>query len=731
MNSSKNKQKWLVKCMTMEQVLRDIKRERGLEAFGNGEVLVGLFKDFSKNQLRSHANALKVFVSCQGNTRILNLQNAPVPEQQVQFCRLVQELTGDYNMQEETALEICRTFWQVALESAPPAYSLKKSVPDLPALRDPVPDTPQPQPTPRKDAPQQKPQPKPQPKDVPKKKPDVKRIMAAVFLGFLLLSVMVAFRSPVDTSETSVPTEPAPREVANFPLDEDVAAMLQEGTQQIFTYPDGSKMEFYYNDAEQEICRAYVNTENEIEYLFKAQYDSQGRLVFHWIYDGEGNLLRTDSYDFHSSDDTAQRRVELQDGTYFQGVSTFDENGYETFTVTHEDGTRTEYQYQDGGILAGLERLDTSGNVLENPDYFALPVYIRAYSKVYGPWQTVIGWIGDNNGTRTYVQGLCGGVLKEYTVSDDTTYICTYDVKGNLLEELLYYQDGQVNVLGSHDLCNTVYSYDRQGNYTGYTKTLYLDTSYHIEVYDQNGIKTYGEYHTFNGDEETVSYRRYITDMDDLGREIRVQTFDDLTGWLQSVDETEYDKDGNVEKSTRTSYLKDGIYNITVEDGEGAYLSDITYYPGGNVYDTTEHNPDGSRKKSTWYYENGQIEGVVECNDQGESVYYVGYYESGQIESVVEYNDQGEDVYYAKYYESGQIKMLSEDSDKGVAHRVTHYYENGQVSSLTAFNKEGNVIQAIYYYENGQVRMLCKYNAQGECIEKVFYEEDGTVSSSI
>lgn len=583
-------------------------------------------------------------------------------------------------MQEETALEICRTFWQVALGSPPPAYSLKKSVPDLPALRDPVPDTPQPQPTPRKDAPQQKPQPKPQPKDVPKKKPDVKRIMAAVFLGFLLLSVMVAFRSPVDTSETSVPTEPAPREVANFPLDEDVAAMLQEGTQQIFTYPDGSKMEFYYNDAEQEICRVYVNTENEIEYLFKAQYDSQGRLVFHWIYDGEGNLLRTDSYDFHSSDDTAQRRVELQDGTYFQGVSTFDENGYETFTVTHEDGTRTEYQYQDGGILAGLERLDTSGNVLENPDYVALPVYIQDLSKVYGPWQTVIGWIRDSNFTVTYVQGICGGALKKYTVSDDTTSISSYDVKGNLLEEL-YYQDGQVNVLGSHDFYNTVYSYDRQGNYTGHTETRYFDTSYHIEVYDQNGIRTYSEHHLFNGDEETVSYYRYVTELDDLGRKIRVQTFDDVTGRLESVDETEYDKDGNVEKRTRTSYWEDGKYHITVEDGEGAYLSDITYYPGGNVYDTTEYNPDGSSKKWT------------------------------------------------RYYENGQIKYVSEYNDQGIIVTKTTYYENGQVWFLTKYNAQGVIVTETTYYENGQIQSVEEYNAQGECIESVFYEEDGTLVS--
>ena len=107
--------KRLVKRMTIEQVLKDIMQVRGMSALRNGDALVGLFQDFSRNQLRPQANALKVFISCKGNTQILNLQNAPLQQQQVQLHRLVQEMTTQHNMLEGTAVEVCSAFWRAAI----------------------------------------------------------------------------------------------------------------------------------------------------------------------------------------------------------------------------------------------------------------------------------------------------------------------------------------------------------------------------------------------------------------------------------------------------------------------------------------------------------------------------------------------------------------------------------------------------------------------------------------
>ena len=647
--------------MTMEQVLQAIKQECGMSALRNGETLVGLFQDFSRNQLRPQANALKVFVSCQGNTRILNLQNAAAQEQQVQLHRLMQEMTAQYNMREETAVEICRAFWQVALETAPPVCSFRQpvSVPqaereetvkqplrktvelDNKSTADSIPEI-------EKKLLQesQKPVPVPDPPaPKPKTRPSRGKKLALLVLAVLLVLIALSFVTGSD------PGKRTRDDLAPYNLEDSIEDMLRAGTEEIYTYPDGTRMEFYYDDAGKEIYRIYVNLENDIENLFEARYDDTGRLVYHQIFDGQGNLLRSDSYDFHSSEDTAQRRVTLGDGRYFQGVSTFDENGYETFTVIHQDGTQTVYVYKDGGMLTHQYQIDAAGETIS--DSHTVWIDWENKPKVYGPRQTVIGWASSNGYVRSYVQGICGGVLKEYSVEDDYAIIETYDPMGNLLEQW-HYQDGQMQKLTFH----WMHHYDAQGNYTGYTETFYrgfgelpAEEDYYITNYDARGIKISSENHYG----EDVSYEHYETELDDQSREIRVQTFDGETGRLISIDETEYDWEGNVEKETRTYYHDDGMYSITVRDGDRKNLSDTTYYPDGSISNITEYTAEGVKKKWTHYYESGQIESVTEYNDEGNMIQYITYYESGNIKSEANWNDRGEATKHVIYKEDGTI----------------------------------------------------------------------------
>ena len=329
--------------MTMEQVLQAIKQERGMSALRNGDALVGLFQDFSRNQLRPQANALKVFVSCQGNTRILNLQNAPLQEQQVQLHRLVQEMSIQYNMREEAAVEVCSAFWLVTIGTEYPVPSghrekrLEKPEQDSKYSGDRIPDIEK-----KLEKEDQKPVPVPDP-PAPKPKSRWNKLgLLFLLIGFILvLFLQLSELFGGDSKRTR-------SDLAPYNLEDSIEDMLLAGTEEIYTYPDGTWMEFYYDDAGQEIYRVYVNTENDIENLFEARYDDSGRLVYHQSFDGEGNLLRADSYDFHSSEDTAQRRITLGDGRSFQGQSTFDENGYETFTLNHQDGTKTVYAIDTG-----------------------------------------------------------------------------------------------------------------------------------------------------------------------------------------------------------------------------------------------------------------------------------------------------------------------------------------------------------------------------------------------
>lgn len=119
----------------MEQILKKIKQERGESALRDGKQLIGLFADYSKNQLKPQSNLLKVFLDCEGNTCILDLCNASMQRQQTEYFRLIQKMIGDYGMQEGVARETCDTFWRVAVGTEPPALKLAPEPPT------PTPDT--------------------------------------------------------------------------------------------------------------------------------------------------------------------------------------------------------------------------------------------------------------------------------------------------------------------------------------------------------------------------------------------------------------------------------------------------------------------------------------------------------------------------------------------------------------------------------------------------------------
>ena len=829
--------------MTMEQVLKNIARERGMSALRNGEALVGLFQDFSRNQLGPQANALKVFVSCQGNTRIFNLKNAASQEQQVQLHRLVQEMSIQHNMREETAVEVCSAFWRavyqkdspVMWESVAPtpretpdelfqrgcaclqqdkpgkeeeavkwfrkaaelghaeaqwylgyrlmdgigtpvdeveglswfhraaaggkieahnhigySYYYGKGVEQDHAqaaywyrkgadLGDPCAmnnlsllyetgcgveqnleqalfwcrkaaaqgDKPAAERIPEIEKKLEKAEQKPVPvPDLPAPKPKPSRGKKFVLLGLAVLFALMAF-SFVVGSDSGKRTR---SDLKPYNLEDSIEDMLLAGTEEIYTYPDGTWMEFYYDDAGQEIYRVYVNTENDIENLFEARYDDSGRLVYHQIFDSEGNLLRADSYDFHSSEDTAQRRITLGDGRNFQGQSTFDENGYETFTLKHQDGTSTVYVYKDGGLLTNLTDYDTEG--VETVTHIGYGYDWENMNKVYGPRQTVMGRNNGRTYTISYVQGLCGGALKEYSVNDapseedQAAFMDIYDPMGNLLE-MRQYDDTQMQRLLSHE----IHSYDQQGNYTGYADFFYYpdeDGDYILEQYDANKIRLSQEIHRFEGKEETVLSTRYETEVDDQGREILIREYDGETGRLDVIEENEYDAEGNVKKETRTAYYDDGRYNISVRNGDWKTLSSITYYPNGSISETTEYTAEGVKTKWTQYYENGQVK------------------------SLWEYTAEGTHKKWTDYYESGALKGVDEYSEAGEHRKSTDYYENGQVESVYEYNDMGDVIKSIDYDENGGLRYSFEYryeyDANGNMIKKTKLDSQGTVT---
>lgn len=101
--------------MTTAEVLETIKREYGESALRDGKRLQGLFADCSRGQMRPQTNALRIFLECSGNTRILNLRAATYETRQRELHRLVQEMVISYSMQGVMVQEICGAFWQITV----------------------------------------------------------------------------------------------------------------------------------------------------------------------------------------------------------------------------------------------------------------------------------------------------------------------------------------------------------------------------------------------------------------------------------------------------------------------------------------------------------------------------------------------------------------------------------------------------------------------------------------
>ncbi len=675
-------------------LLRQIVERRGLDYLreGNGKFFVNAFSEMGGE--KQDVRLLRYLTECGTHEDLLDAASLTPAMQRAYYSQAVQKLCDKTLIPENMAHRACGSFWQAVYNTEPPVAA---PVPSMPKSKQSVHQTKPPvsgkdevvKAPPVDTGKKEKPVPVP-----PKPKPQIFSGKKLAFLGFAVL-LALALISVVTGGDSTKRTR---SDLAPYNLEDSIEDMLLAGTEEIYTYPDGTWMEFYYDDAGQEIYRVYVNTENDIENLFEARYDDSGRLVYHQIFDGDGNLLRADSYDFHSSEDTAQRRITLGDGRSFQGQSTFDENGYETFILNHQDGTKTVYVYKDGGVLTNLTEYDAAGEITDEPIAYD---WWEGQPKVCNSRQTVIGWAGSNGYVRPYVQGICGGKMKEYSVEDDHAFIETYDSMGNLLEQL-YYRDGQLNELGSRE----VYSYDAQGNYTGYTETFYTsvgDGNYTVTVYDENGIRLSMESHFFEGEEESVSYYRYDTKLDDQGREICVREYDGETGQLKSIEEYEYDSQGNRIKRTRTAYAEDGGYSVFVEDGEGKNLSDITYYPNGNIRRQTEYSKDGVQSKWTTYYENGQVQSLDEFNAAGKKVKDTWYYENGQVERVIEFNDAGDTMSEIGYYENGKTEFKHEYNSAGQEIRYTRYYKNGSKKFVAEYDDQGQVVRSVYYNEDGTI----------------------------
>lgn len=571
---------------TVEEILRMIARQDE-RALRDEQRLLSLFADYSRGKMAAQQRQLAIFCQCDGHITIQKLRGASGTDQQLGYHRLIREMVDGYGLRREVALDISGAYWRVALGTEPPETSSPRPTP--------------PEPTP----------PKPQPESRPPEKSTGKRggrspwLLVAVAV---LAGAAFVFGKGIgkNTAVSSVPTTPsvstvsttpsapavspaAPRfDLTPFQLNEAVAKQIQEGTEDVYIYPDGSRMEFYFDGSGKEICRVYINTEDRIENLFTMLYDSSGRLMMQELYDSQGTALRVDTYDFHSNERTAQHRIELSDGRFFQGISTFDADGGETFECFLGDGSKTVTQYDPNGLWIVRTTYDTSGAVTDESS-------IDDITPLYAVRGIPIGKAIDY-GDRVYVWGLCGEPIKQYGVYKDN-FLYSYDVSihdvlGNVLEQSFYNTDGVLTT-------DFLWEYDESGNRLGYNRTSYKKI--------QNG----------------VPQEKALTHFDRDGVETSSKTYD-AEGNLTSMT---YDDRGNRMEWT---YNSDGQQEtLTVYDAEGKFArrSEFAY------------NSDGQTAKISQYDAAGNLTGWRDCvyNSDGQTAKVIDYDADGTLTGWQEY----------------------------------------------------------------------------------------------
>ena len=575
---------------TVEEILRMIARQDE-RAFLDEHSLLSLFEDYSRGKMAAQQRQLAIFCQCDGHITIQKLRGASGADQQLGYHRLIREMVDGYGLRREVALDISGAYWRVALGTEPPETSSPRPTP-------PEPTPPKPQPEPKPIPPKPVP-PKPQPESRPPEKSTEKRggrspwllVAVAVLAGAAFVfgkgmgrksTVPAVPTTPSVSTVSTTPSTPAVSpastrfDLTPFQLNEAVAKQIQEGTEDVYIYPDGSRMEFYFDGSGKEICRVYINTEDRIENLFTMLYDSSGRLMMQELYDSQGTALRVDTYDFHSNVSTAQHRIELSDGRFFQGISTFDAGGGEAFECFLGDGSKTVTRYDPNGLWVVRTTYDTSGAVTDESS-------IDDITPLYAVRNIPIGK-AISYGELVYVWGLCGEPIKQYGVyKDDSLFsydVSIHDVLGNILEQTVYNTDGDMTLY-------YVWEYDEDGSYLGYNRTSYkkiqngVPQEKTLTHFDRDGVETSSKTYDAEGNLTSMTY-------DDRGN--RMEWTYNSDGQQETL--TVYDAEGKLARRSEFVYNSDGqTAKISHYDADGTLTGwqEYIYDPDGNLDSTQYH----------------------------------------------------------------------------------------------------------------------------------------------
>lgn len=614
---------------TTEQIINGLLRERGTSYLREGNYFVNAVEDLggSKEDVR----LLRYLVEVDGASALLDAGQQQTAMRQTIYSQTVEKICGQTLVAPEQAHKICAIFWRAVYGEEPPVF-FRESAPH--------------------------PAPKPTPSPQKAKSSHDRRIFGglaiAAVAAIAILAVVFHFVSGSNLPALDVPG-----------LNESIEPLIQAGTEDTYTFLDGSYMMMYFDESNNERCRIYYDKNGEMERLFVAEYDAQGNVINHWTFDGSGVLLRTDLYTYDQDGNTIREEILLENGKPAQTITReYDDAGTRiNYERTAGDGTllcQRTTTYDDSGTEYGVY-VDYNGAGYEKEEY----VY------KYDEHGNVVSVTGEkNNGASTYTSERSYTYDSQGKMLSCTDNECERDSNGleTVSTTVVQYNENEDIVkqeyLGPDKSASSVILFEYYGKGNPSKKTSYRSDGelLSVEMYNKQGNRSFTEVYGDDGglaSTTTVLYgphnieigtsvkypsgstdrtetirsivgERYIyvssIDWGDDEQRLRISSYDllghifesrdyDENETLFSLDEYKLDRYGYIIERTWTYYPNNGNKIVTIYDAQGDEQTETVYYADGTVeftqyeYEYDEENRLSQRIEKD---ENGLAKGHTE-----------------------------------------------------------------------------------------------------------------------
>lgn len=446
-----------------------------------------------------------------------------------------------------------------------------------------------------------------------------------------------------------------------------VEEVMAACTMETYDYRNGSRMELYFDDRDNECLRIFTNDQGKDEFIILAEYDdddnmleqlcfegqelarktlwtrnSDGKITETSKYRGNGDLIEKTEIGYDSKGREISRTTVNGAGVITtQGSSTYDAQGRETYSWTNHLGEH------------GISVYSAEGSILES---------------------TTNGPNGEQKGHTVYRYDADGKNTEylSYDENDQLTYRSEYHFRGK--QETGHtsysYYDGKVYtyeyeyILGPRDIqFGQCYRNDDYSSDTEYVQDIAHNCNVRTFVYQQAPYATavYDVNH-YDWSWEQVYSEGY-----------------DADGNLVDKSETLFDENGTRTGSINYNYNPDGSYSVSENDENYSTLYNKEYDSAGNLLSSTEywHNAkgeqDGYRKLE--YNADGSYT-QTEVDGSYHTTAVLSYDSSGTLISSAEYsyNSDGKKIrsILTVYYYDGSYTVTEKDSSNKTVSEKTY-----------------------------------------------------------